>query len=1567
MNMTCSGELITAGRQAKVKILVDTGNSLDSCAAISKQKADELGLRIEPSSCTIGTASKGNSMTTCGTIDNLKLRFGGQAAPVALEKVVVLPELNGDINLGSRFLNSYNSTLSWKQGQATLQLSDKQGKGSEPILFQMEPAQVEPESRGSLLVLAAEVDGLVKVTINKDMRIDPHIAQKVIMRVANLPETASIFIPAGQTQNGLEVVDGIFRTTRRDKNDTVFQMLFLNNTEGALTLRAGLTSLEVYTCTDKGIRLDADEMTPPVTATINQLTGKTVNLTRKEQEILDELKIQENPYLNKNPDIKSKAIALVLKYADVFTPSSESQVGVTDLLDMKLKMKPGPVIRQKVRPMNPDMKASADKQVSSWLKDGIISPSVSEYSSPMVPVKKKDGTIRWCIDFRQVNDRVIADSFPIPRIEELVQAAAGHKLYSALDCFAAYHHIRVHQDSKKYTAFSTPDGHYEFNRMPFGIKPAVSIFSRFVAMGMAGVSPAHVQKYLDDQLAHTNGPVKMLEVLEQIFLRHRELDLKIKPSKTHLFQTEIQYLGHKLSEEGITMIPEYLEKILEWPTPKGKSQLSHMLGLFGYYRAFIPGFAQLTRDMNGIKGEKAIFRWTDKMTEDLTELKNRFKQSTVRTYPDYKSHKPFVLTIDFSSEAVGVLLEQEQGGSMKLIAAAGRKTTPGETHYASWKGEYAALVYGIRKFEHMLAYRPFIVKTDSKTLTFRSNIKPITGILARWVEYLSGFEFTTQHIPGKENVVADAISRTPEHLDKPSQEEEEEAEAYAVHQLQMAGIKDRPGSQVLNLTKFSGNQLEIAQKQDRILSQVYQWIKDPTTGEDRRRAKGLHKDLQFYKDALPSISLVTTADQNRVLGQVYQNWLGEPRVRLLVPDSLRDEVFQACHEHEISGHWGLSTIVARARNYFMYPGMATDLAARYMVCQKCMRKTKKVSTFQHGHYPDRAAQPMERLYIDLYGPLPEIERAPGKEIGSKQTGSQPGKTTFKYILSVEDSWSRYVDLIPIPDKTAITVATYLTEEFTSRFGFPAELYSDQGREFCNQVFEELQRLGKYEHIFSPAYNPQANKVERFHRNLTSMLTLELDREDVNWMTKLPAIKLAYNSKVHRAIGVTPALAFLGRELKIPISLIIPEPAPYTLQTWVGQLKDRYTKIFDKMYKNSQAMHRGNAGLYSNRKAAFQVGDLVWWWTKRQVQNKPLKITHRWTGLYRIVEVMNEICVQIQAENIPGKPITTTVHQLMKYTGDNIQHHDAPRQDEVLHLPPDDEVEFQPGEVEASAPMGMGAVAQNSRYNLRSQGFRRPPELPPQEAIEAEGIEEEMGPSTNLGEQAREPGGGEDDWVPENGDEDSGELEKTMISQEELTRENEGNDSIVSKAMSPIKHVPGAPKTPGVRHSTPWKETETPNRFQMPRKQRIIFRNELDPVEEENTVGHDHHNDTPRPDGLDPQDDPDATLTNEETVTDRGLEAVTYSGLRRSPRLRDEILGADETINDAALAGVMGANYADEEAEDLRRREQEEAGDLRGREQERASEDIRTPANTAGPDESRRTRSGHKIWSFGEKK
>jgi transposase InsO family protein len=199
------------------------------------------------------------------------------------------------------------------------------------------------------------------------------------------------------------------------------------------------------------------------------------------------------------------------------------------------------------------------------------------------------------------------------------------------------------------------------------------------------------------------------------------------------------------------------------------------------------------------------------------------------------------------------------------------------------------------------------------------------------------------------------------------------------------------------------------------------------------------------------------------------------------------------------------------------------------------------------------------VYIDIFGPF-WVSRYNTLQILPGKKGEPAPQEEMKYILIVEDDWSRFIDLIPIPSKDAGTVASRLLDEFVTR-ELPGELYSDQGKELCNKVFTELSNLGKYHHDFSKAYNPQDNQVERFHRILGIMLTINLDRDDVNWVSKLAAIKLAYNYKVHRSIGVTPALAFLGHEVKLPINL-----------------QENYSSIFTKMYANQDSVNRTKARL-----------------------------------------------------------------------------------------------------------------------------------------------------------------------------------------------------------------------------------------------------------------------------------------------------------------------------------------------------------------------------------------------------
>ena len=411
----------------EVQVLIDSGNSLDHCGAITQQCADQLGLTLQPLDLEINTADKNHTMRPCGQVEDLHIWFPGQREATLLKSVLVLPDLNGDVNLGYKFLKENRGNLSFgnKEGRPVLQLPGQDKEGNAPILLQMSE---DAGRMAAITVLGAKIIAGIPIKIEKPLLIEAGTFRRVPMVFTGLPKSVDLYVPR-QYIGSSHTVEGVYKCTRWAKHKATFQLGFINPGEQDETLTPGLQGFYVEACVDQKVDYPQRGKRIAPTGHIRQMQDAALSPTRQ-AEIIGELKIHQNEYLAQHPGLKGKTLGLVHKYADVFTPKSEGRVGETDLLELELKMAPGPAIRQKPRPLNPTMKASLDEQIGEWLRNGVITESVSEYSSPLVPVKKKDGTVRWCVDFRRVNDRIIADSFPIPHIEELVQKAAGKKVYS---------------------------------------------------------------------------------------------------------------------------------------------------------------------------------------------------------------------------------------------------------------------------------------------------------------------------------------------------------------------------------------------------------------------------------------------------------------------------------------------------------------------------------------------------------------------------------------------------------------------------------------------------------------------------------------------------------------------------------------------------------------------------------------------------------------------------------------------------------------------------------------------------------------------------------------------------------------------------------------------------------------------------------------------------------------------------------------------------------------------------------------------------------------------------------
>ncbi|HSG06259.1 MAG TPA: reverse transcriptase family protein, partial [Nitrospiria bacterium] len=524
---------------------------------------------------------------------------------------------------------------------------------------------------------------------------------------------------------------------------------------------------------------------------------EVVDQVLKAQQVIGELRLEASPFLREDPKLKGEVEELVREYLDLFTDQETAvgHVGPEFYHEFRIRLEPGAApIRQGIRPLPFQHKESLKVQLASWLRDGVIRPGHSPWGSALVPVLKKDGTLRWTVDYRGVNKQTIPDSFPTPRIDTLLADLGGSSVFSTVDAAQAYHNISVCEDSQPITAFVCAFGTYLFNRMPFGLMNAGAEFSRLMLKVADHVDDPGFSAYLDDELLHTEEQGGHFKLLGKVFRAHRASGIKINARKTHLFQDKVDYLGFEISGQGIRLPDKVIRDIREWPSPTNSKEVGTLLGFFGYYRDFLGDFAELTAGMSDLRGKNAPFLWTQKLESQFSRLKELFCQEggPVRRYPLLPGDPlggQFVVHIDFSQLAVCGILHQMQRAHTGadwvevFIAAKGRKCQGYERNYHSSKGELLAVVFSLQKFEHFLLLSPFTVVTDNKTVANWVTMKDPGGTVRRWMEYLQKFSFSVVHRPGRELVNADSLSRATHLLPPTSSEASAAADRAQVHRL----------------------------------------------------------------------------------------------------------------------------------------------------------------------------------------------------------------------------------------------------------------------------------------------------------------------------------------------------------------------------------------------------------------------------------------------------------------------------------------------------------------------------------------------------------------------------------------------------------------------------------------------------------------------------------------------------------------------------------------------------------------------------------------------------------------
>ena len=840
------------------------------------------------------------------------------------------------------------------------------------------------------------------------------------------------------------------------------------------------------------------------------------------------------------PDDQRRALLqLLAKNSDVFA-WTDLDLGYTEAVKHRIPVTSEVPIAQPYRRIPPSQFEDVRQHIQELANKGVIRPSSSPYASPIVIVRKKDGSIRLCVDYRKLNAITRRDAFPLPRIDETLDAIGGASFFSTLDLASGYHQVAMHEDDQEKTAFTTPFGLWEFKRMPFGLSGAPATFQRLMQSSMNDLVLRILLVYLDDVLVFSRDFKEHLKRLETVFTRLRQIGLKLNPEKCRFGARNVHYLGHVISEEGIATDPGKISAVNDWPTPKTTRELRSFLGLASYYRRFVSKFADIARPLHqvtakanadhGYSKKKPVSiasYWNRECQLAFNALKSALTTTPVLGYADFSL--PFQLEVDASFCGLGAILSQEQPEGRRVIAYASRSLRPNErnmNNYSSFKLELLGLKWAVtEKFRGYLLGAQCTVVTDNNPLSHLQSAK-LGAIEQRWAAELALFDLHIKYRSGKLNTNADALPRHPVHM--PSGPEETEVACCQLEvvlqetsistvppDLGTAGTSDTNSSptcvqhEVVSLTTA---EVCHSQASDKDIAPIMAFVKQ----KQRPNAKGRESLSHTSRLLLRQWRKLSIRD-----GCLFRTNLvpgGQLWEQLVLPKEQVPVVLKLAHDG--AGHQGPERILQLLRRRCYWPQMADDIMRYCDQCHRC-QTAKKPGIGVHqppGHL--LATAPLEVVAMDF----------------TKLEVSADGKED---VLVLTDVFTKWTVAVATKDKSSMSVVKVLLKEWIPHYGVPRRLHSDQGKCFEADVIRGLcNHYGITKSRTSP-YNPGGNGVcERFNRSLHNLLRVLSAEQKRRWPDFIQELVFCYNATPHATTGQSPYFLLFGREPRLPVDVYL---------------------------------------------------------------------------------------------------------------------------------------------------------------------------------------------------------------------------------------------------------------------------------------------------------------------------------------------------------------------------------------------------------------------------------------------
>lgn len=918
------------------------------------------------------------------------------------------------------------------------------------------------------------------------------------------------------------------------------------------------------------------------------VNGQTdVNEDSHEQKVKNRYAL---PKSNGTATQQKRMAAVIEKRAKAFM-TDENDLGFTSKVQHRIRLKSDKPIAVPYRRIPPQQLEEVGKHLRDMVKRNIIVESYSPYAAPIVVVRKKDGSIRLCIDYRRLNDETISDAFPLPRIEDSFDLLSGAKYFSTLDLGSGYHQIAMAPEDQEKTAFSCAHGSWEFLRMPMGLRSAPATFQRLMQTTLDEVIFKSVLVYLDDIMIYSKTFDEHVQQVDRVLELIIEAGLKLKPDKCVFLKSEIKYLGHTISEKGIQGNDEKIKAITDWKRPETVESLRSFLGLASYFRKFVRDFSKIAGPLHDLVTKKLaqhnvrssrkgheiglVSDWGEKEEKAFKTLKQKLTEAPTLAFADFD--KPFILETDASFEGLGAILSQKQeDGSTKVIAYASRRLHPterNEANYSSYKLEFLALKWAIaEKFRDYLEGSKFVVYTDNNPLTHYRSSKLKGALEQRWIAQLESFDFEVIYRPGKTNP-ADALSRFPVATSTKVNGSlgiavmtQDSVEVNSVD-TEVGEVFQTSGSSSTqkNYVTYSGPQIKMLQEKDPVIGPFL------ADFPNRPKVKG-NKEGQILQRQFRRLIVKD--------GVLYRRVRLNPGTlvdQLVLPVEMQRQALYSAHEQMV--HQGVERTATLLRNRFYWPRMYKDIEQHLKECIRCRVNSQPPSHTLQGHLV--ASRPLEVLAIDFL----KLDVATGG---------------IEYALVMTDVFTKFSQVVATKSREARVVAQVLIDHWFRKFGVPERIHSDQGREFESQIIEDLCKIYGIQKSRTTAYHPQGNgQCERFNQSLIRMLSMLPEVEKKRWPNHLAEVTEAYNNTPHATTGASPYFLMFGRDPITPVDNLIDsamskrESVP--LSQYVAQHRQKLLLAHLNAYhrlREKLAKRQANAEVRKPPLCKLEIGDIV---------------------------------------------------------------------------------------------------------------------------------------------------------------------------------------------------------------------------------------------------------------------------------------------------------------------------------------------------------------------------------------